>query len=757
LNTGLVLLFLVVITVCKADESTVIENTSVESNDPTFSVPDSSSLSNEGHQFQAEINQLMGLIINSLYSNRDIFMRELISNAADALSKVRFVALTDEKALSTATNLDIRVKFDRDNKLLHIRDTGIGMTKQELINNLGSIAKSGTKEFLSKVKGSGSSADFNTIGQFGVGFYSSFLVADKVTVTSKSNEDDQYIWESAASDSAAYTIAKDPRGDTLGRGTLVTLHIKDDALDYLEQEKLEGLIMKYNEFISFPIYLWRSHEEKREVEKKPEETLPETEDFEVKDTEETEKPTTTETISETVWAWDHINTNPPIWARSKSDITDDEYNTFFKDVLRDSQDPLHHSHFKAEGDVDFTALLYIPKQLPMGFWDPKFKASLRLYVKRVFITDNFDDMIPSYLAFVKGVVDSDDLPLNVSREILQQNKILTVIKKKLVRKILAIIQELFQDEKKYDDFYAVYSANIKMGVVQDTSNRARLSKLLKFPSAKSPEKMITFDQYVQNFKKGQNEIYYLGGETMESIRESPHLEIILKRGYDVLLCAEPIDEYAIQTLGKYESKYKFTDISKEGLKLSSSDEERQKELSKKFTPLTEYLAKVLDDKVNKVEVSIRLTTTPAAIVASSWAPSANMERIMKAQALKDSSAASRIGGKRVLEINPRHPLIKKLLALVEDKQTSDGTADVAYLLFDTAVLNSGYALNDPKELTSRVSRILSTTLNVDPSEQIEEYPEDVESVEETPEEPASSSDSSHETQSEEPVLEHDEL
>jgi len=719
----------------KTHDRTVQEE-EIAISDDGFSVADRKLLREEPHKFQAEIHRLMGIIINSLYSNRDIFIRELISNAADALGKAHFLSLTDPTYLKETTTLEIKIKADTEKGLLHIRDTGIGMTKQELINNLGSIAKSGTKEFLEKMS---SSSDISQIGQFGVGFYSSFLVADKVTVTSKHNDDEQYIWECGIGEDTSFHVAKDPRGNTLGRGTLITLHIKEDAKQFLQTKEIKELVLKYNEFISYPIYLWNSHEEEREVPKAPEkeEEVKETdEDISVKedDEEETEEPTPkTEKIKETVWSWEHINTNPPLWTRNKSEISDEEYINFYKNVLKDSSDPLLHTHFKAEGDVEFTALLYVPETLPYGYWEPSYSPSLRLYVKRIFITDDFEDMLPSYLNFIKGVLDSDDLGLNVSREMLQQDKNLAVIKKKLVRKVLALFQELAEeDPEKYEKFYKSYSANIKVGLISDTQNRTRLSKLLRFYTAKNTEKQISLEDYVQKMKKGQKDIYYLGGETKEAILQSPLMERLSKRGYDVIIMPDAVDEYSVTTLSKFDGKFPFVDISKDGLKLEGDDEEKLKSLKEEYQPLCDYLKTVLEDKVSKVEVSNKLTRTPSAIVSNTYGYSANMERILKAQALRDPRFFNTGSNKRVLEINPRHPMIKKLLEDVNNDETSDASVDAANVLYDTAVLNSGFTVEKPKDLTSRVLKMVSKNLNIDPNEEVEEeiFEEEVEEEEE---------------------------
>jgi len=421
-----------------------------------------------------------------------------------------------------------------------------------------------------------------------------------------------------------------------------------------------------------------------------------------------------------------LNPNAPLWTRRKSDIKEEEYETFYRDVLAGHEAPLDYLHFKAEGDVEFTALLYIPTTLPFGYWDPSFKSQLKLYVKRVFITDNFLEMIPQYFAFIKGILDSDDLPLNVSREMLQENKTLAVIKKKLARKIIGLIQELSENpekKEKWDKFYEAFSTNLKLGVINDPQNKTRLSKLLRFNTSKNHTEKTSLEDYVEKMKKGQKEIFYLGGETLESITASPLLERLTKRGYNVLLLPEPIDEYCINSLGKYDGKFPFQDISKEGLQLGAAEEEKIKEYTTQFEPLTNYLVEELRGKISKVQISSRLAKTPAAIVSSTWGYSANMERIMKAQALKDTRFQSPMEGQRIMEINPLHPVIRKLLSVVEEGQQNKDTSDVVHILYNTAVLNSGYALSDPKDLTGRVSKLVASSLQIDPDEEVEELEE----------------------------------
>ncbi|MCL4134467.1 UNVERIFIED_CONTAM: hypothetical protein GTU68_056500 [Idotea baltica] len=547
--------------------------------------------------FQAEVNRMMKLIINSLYRNKEIFLRELISNASDALDKIRLLSLTESGQMDSKSELSIRIKADKDNHALHITDTGIGMTRQDLVNNLGTIAKSGTSEFFNKLQDTQSSSDANDlIGQFGVGFYSAFLVADKVVVTTKHNDDKQYIWES---DSSQFSIAEDPRGDTLGRGSTVSLFLKEEAYDFVEVDTVKGLIKKYSQFINFPIYLWESKteeveeplDEDEEEQEKPEEEdkIDEDEDGAVEDEKE-EKPKTKK-VSKTTWDWSLINDSKPIWTRKPADITDEEYNEFYKTLAKDSKDPLAKTHFVAEGEVTFKSLLFVPEVQPGESFN-KYGTkvdSIKLYVRRVFITDDFQDMLPNYLSFIRGVVDSDDLPLNVSREMLQQHKLLKVIKKKLVRKTLDMLKKMEKED--YDKFWKEYSTNIKLGVIEDSANRNRLAKLLRFLTSSSKSDMTSLAEYVERMKEKQEHIYYMAGASRSEVESSPFVERLLKRGYEVLFLTEAIDEYAVNALPEFEGK-KFQNVAKEGLTIDegAAAKERMEQLKSTYEPLTKWLA-----------------------------------------------------------------------------------------------------------------------------------------------------------------------
>merc|ERR1712071_416403 len=493
-------------------------------------------------------------IINSLYRNKEIFLRELISNASDAIDKIRLLALTDKSAMDATTEQTIRIKADKDNNVLHITDTGVGMTKMDLINNLGTIAKSGTADFLSKMQNpenAGMDAS-DLIGQFGVGFYSAFLIADRVVVTSKHNDDKQYIWES---DANSFSIAEDPRGNTLLRGTQISLYLKEEAKDFLEVDTVRNLVHKYSQFINFNIFLWTSKTE--EIEE------PIDEDIKVEEEEGEEKKAKTRKIEKTTWDWELLNNAKPIWTRKPSEVEDAEYDEFYKAITKDTQDPLAHTHFVAEGEVTFKSVLYIPKvQQSESFNKYGTKTdNIKLYVRRVFITDDFQDVMPNYLNFVRGVVDSDDLPLNVSRETLQQHKLIKVIRKKLIRKTLDMIKKLNKED--LNKFWAEFSTNIKLGVIDDSANRSRLAKLLQFQSS-ADKGYVSMAEYVERMKEKQDTIYFIAGSSLDEVKKSPFVERLVKKGYEVLYLTEAVDEYAISALPDFEGK-KFQNVAKEGL------------------------------------------------------------------------------------------------------------------------------------------------------------------------------------------------
>ncbi|CAL9696857.1 unnamed protein product [Knipowitschia caucasica] len=706
----------------------------------------------EKHLFQAEVNRMMKLIINSLYKNKEIFLRELISNASDALDKIRLMSLTNEDALAANEELTIKIKSDKEKNMLHITDTGIGMTKEDLVKNLGTIAKSGTSEFLSKMTDMQTEGQSTSelIGQFGVGFYSAFLVADKVIVTSKHNNGTQHIWES---DSNQFSVIEDPRGDTLGRGTTISLVLKEEASDYLELETIKNLVKKYSQFINFPIYLWASKTETVEepIDEDAETEEPEKEaaedEAEVEEEEEDKDKPKTKKVEKTVWDWELMNDIKPIWQRPAKEVEEDEYTAFYKTFSKDSDDPLAHIHFTAEGEVTFKSILFVPAAAPRGLFDEygsKKNDYIKLFVRRVFITDDFNDMMPKYLNFVKGVVDSDDLPLNVSRETLQQHKLLKVIRKKLVRKTLDMIKKM-AEEQYNEKFWKEFGTNIKLGVIEDHSNRTRLAKLLRFQTSHSDSVQSSLEQYVERMKEKQDKIYFMAGTSRKEAESSPFVETLLKKGYEVIYLTEPVDEYCIQALPEFDGK-RFQNVAKEGVKFDEGEKTKEKReaLEKEFEPLTTWLKdSALKDKIEKAVLSQRLTDSPCALVASQYGWSGNMERIMKAQAYqtgKDISTNYYASQKKTLEINPKHPLIKQILKRVNENAEDQTASDLAVVLFETATLRSGYQLADTKAYGDRIERMLRLSMNVPLDEQIEEEPEEEEPAEEDSEDKEENTD-----------------
>jgi len=721
----------------------------------------------EKHVFQAEVNRMMKLIINSLYRNKEVYLRELISNASDALDKIRLLSLTDKSVLEATEELSIKIKADKENHVLHITDTGVGMTKDDLINNLGTIAKSGTADFLNKLQDASSTDQFNDlIGQFGVGFYSAFLVADKVIVTSKHNDDKQYIWES---DANSYSVAEDPRGPTLKRGTQISLYLKEESYDFLEQDTVRDLIKKYSQFINFNIYLWGSstktveepieEDEEEETKEEPEKKDDEADDEGTveEDKEEEEKKPKTKKVDKTTWDWELCNESKPIWTRKPEDIEQDEYDEFYKSITKDKNGPMTQTHFIAEGEVTFKSLLFVPNNQPSEQFNKYGQAAenIKLYVRRVFITDDFKDMMPNYLSFVKGVVDSDDLPLNVSRETLQQHKLLKVIKKKLVRKTLDMIKKISDD--KYAAFWAEYSTNIKLGVIEDTANRTRLAKLLRFTSSNG--KLTSLAEYVERMKDKQESIFYMAGSSKEEVEKSPFVERLLKKGYEILYLTEAVDEYAISALPEFEGK-KFQNVAKEGFSIDGDTDAakaRKEAVKEKFEPLTKWLGEdSLKDHILRAEVSERLTDSPCALITSKFGWTGNMQKIIQSQTHSKTQDMQRdyyLNQKKTLEINPRHPLIKELLRRVEDNPADKTASDMAVMMYNTATLRSGYSLKDTVNFAQQIEAMMRQTLGVDADEQVEEEEEITD--EEPPEEDEDDEEEEEEEDEEEEEVEED--
>lgn len=622
-------------------------------------------------KFKTELKQLMDIIVHSLYSHREIFLRELISNACDAIDKIRFESLTDSDLAGDDTEWSIRLVPNKDEGTLTISDNGIGMSEETIVRELGTIARSGTKAFLENMKDQKGAASPDLIGQFGVGFYSAFMVADKVKVVSRAAGSDSGIcWESTGE--GDFTV-KD--ADRSGRGTDVILHMREDAENFLEGWELRSLVKRFSDFVEHPIVLVTE---------------------EVKESDEdSEKDGETETKEETV------NSQKAIWLRAKKDISDDEYNSFYKHLTHDYSDPLHTIHYSAEGTLEFKALLYVPEHRPMDYYMSEPKPHLHLYVNRVFITDACEHLLPMYLRFVKGVVDSSDLPLNVSREMLQDNPMLRKIQSNLVTRVLGDLDKMkSKDFETYSKFFAAFGSTLKEGVTRDFANRDKIADLAVFESTRTdPGKFLSLADYVDQMSEGQEAIYYLCGDNLDMLRHSPYLESARAKGQDVLLMAEPVDPFFADALGTYKDKpLKALDQGEisEGDDEDSISEETQASYEKLLAHLSEAL-----DEIKSVRLSRRLKESAACLVAEDGQMNAQMERMMRQFGQEAPEAP------RVLELNPQHDAVKALLALYEEDSKSEDVDELGRLFLDQAIIAEGSRIKDPTAFAQRMNRFIA--------------------------------------------------
>jgi molecular chaperone HtpG len=632
--------------------------------------------------FETEVKHLLHLMIHSLYSNKEIFLRELISNASDAADKLRFEALSNDSLYEGDSELKIRLEYDKDKRTVTIIDNGIGMTRAEVQEHIGTIAKSGTKQFFQALTGD-QAKDSELIGQFGVGFYSAFIVADKVTlITRKAGADksEGVRWESAGE--GDYTLETVEKAK---RGTEIVLHLKEDESEFLDGYRIRSIVRKFSDHISLPIVMDK-------------EAMPSMGE------EEGEEKKAPEIVEETV------NSASALWTKARQDITEEAYNEFYKHVGHDYQDPLTYVHSKVEGTNEYTLLLYVPSHAPFDLWDRDTKHGVKLYIRKVFITDDAEQLMPRYLRFIRGIIDANSLPLNVSREILQQSKQISAIKSGAVKKVLGMLEDLAKtDEEKYQKFWSQFGPVIKEGPIEDHANKERIAKLLRFASthADTDKQDVTLEAYVSRMKEGQDKIFYVTADSFSAAKNSPHLEIFRKKGIEVLLLSDRIDEWLVSNLDEFDGKH-LQSVAKGDLDLGALDSEEdkkdQEEVNKDFESVLKQIKDVLGEKVSEVRLSHRLTESPACLVADVYGMSLNMERIMKDAG---QGFGMGMGKKPIFELNPSHPLVVKM----KEEQDDARFADLTHILFDQAILSEGGQLDDPAAFVHKLNGLLQGLLH----------------------------------------------
>jgi molecular chaperone HtpG len=632
--------------------------------------------------FETEVKHLLHLMIHSLYSNKEIFLRELISNASDAADKLRFEALSNDSLYEGDSELKIRLEYDKDKRTVTIIDNGIGMTRAEVQEHIGTIAKSGTKQFFQALTGD-QAKDSELIGQFGVGFYSAFIVADKVTLTTRragADKSEGVRWESAGE--GDYTLETVEKAK---RGTEIVLHLKEDESEFLDGYRIRSIVRKFSDHISLPIVMDK-------------EAMPSMGE------EEGEEKKAPEIVEETV------NSASALWTKARQDITEEAYNEFYKHVGHDYQDPLTYVHSKVEGTNEYTLLLYVPSHAPFDLWDRDTKHGVKLYIRKVFITDDAEQLMPRYLRFIRGIIDANSLPLNVSREILQQSKQISAIKSGAVKKVLGMLEDLVKtDEEKYQKFWSQFGPVIKEGPIEDHANKERIAKLLRFASthADTDKQDVTLEAYVSRMKEGQDKIFYVTADSFSAAKNSPHLEIFRKKGIEVLLLSDRIDEWLVSNLDEFDGKH-LQSVAKGDLDLGALDSEEdkkdQEEVNKDFESVLKQIKDVLGEKVSEVRLSHRLTESPACLVADVYGMSLNMERIMKDAG---QGFGMGMGKKPIFELNPSHPLVVKM----KEEQDDARFADLTHILFDQAILSEGGQLDDPAAFVHKLNGLLQGLLH----------------------------------------------